>query len=659
MFSKTILYYGQEKPPPQHISLNAGPLKMIFEPEGVFLRYIRLGNKEILRGIYAAVRDLNWNTVTPQVSNLQIESAEASFSITFDVQCSDQDLNLDFRWKGTIDGQSNGTIIYKFDGVAQSTFLRNRIGFCVLHSVESAGAEAHVGRVDGTLVADHLPVFIAPQLIIDGLITPHRPFHEMRSLTHQVQGDLWAHVDFEGDIFELEDQRNWTDASYKTYCTPLRLPFPVEVKNGAEIHQKITLSLQGTIPREIVKINSGTVFLERAKTAPLPLPSIGLGIASHEEALTELEISRLRNLHLSHLRVNLKLQQPTFETALQRAVVESKQLDVLLEIALHFSDNTETELQILKNALLTLKPKVKRWLIHHINHKSTPERTFLLTYRHLKDYDTHVQFGAGSDAYFTELNRHHPTPAMLELMDFVCYSINPQVHAFDNASLIETLALQGATVTSARHYLGKPVVVTPVTLKPRFNPNATGDEPERNPDTLPAEVDERQMSLFGAIWTLGSIKYLAESGADSVTYFETTGWRGLMEKETGAPIPHKFHSIPGAVFPLYHVMVNVAEFSGGEVLTCCSSHNLCIDGLMLRHNGHTRILIANMILDSQPVTLKGIPDTVHIRRLNENNVEDALRNSEEFRVQQSQAIQTIDNTLSFDLHPYEICWIDC
>lgn len=30
--------------------------------------------------------------------------------------------------------------------------------------------------------------------------------------------------EFEGDVFEMEDQRNWTDASYKTYCTPWGCP---------------------------------------------------------------------------------------------------------------------------------------------------------------------------------------------------------------------------------------------------------------------------------------------------------------------------------------------------------------------------------------------------------------------------------------------------
>ena len=72
MASKHILYHGEEKEPPEQIHPQARSLSMIFEPGGIFLRYVRLGDKEILRGIYAAVRDLNWNTVGSQVSNLQM-----------------------------------------------------------------------------------------------------------------------------------------------------------------------------------------------------------------------------------------------------------------------------------------------------------------------------------------------------------------------------------------------------------------------------------------------------------------------------------------------------------------------------------------------------------------------------------------------------------
>ena len=48
--SKNVLYYGKEEPLPEQTALRAGPLSLVYE-EGD-LRYIRLGNQEILRRVY-------------------------------------------------------------------------------------------------------------------------------------------------------------------------------------------------------------------------------------------------------------------------------------------------------------------------------------------------------------------------------------------------------------------------------------------------------------------------------------------------------------------------------------------------------------------------------------------------------------------------------
>ena len=36
----------------------------------------------------------------------------------------------------------------------------------------------------------------------------------------------------EGDAFEMEDQRNWADASFKTYVRPLSKPRPYVIAKG-------------------------------------------------------------------------------------------------------------------------------------------------------------------------------------------------------------------------------------------------------------------------------------------------------------------------------------------------------------------------------------------------------------------------------------------
>ena len=90
------------------------------------------------------------------------------------------------------------------------------------------------------------------------------------------------------------------------------------------------------------------------------------------------------------------------------------------------------------------------------------------------------------------------------------------------------------------------------------------------------------MSLFGAGWTLGAIKHLAEQRATRATFYETIGWLGLMETEAGSPLPESFRSRPGQVFPMFHVFADVNEYRGGEVLPGRSTRPLVVDGFGLR-----------------------------------------------------------------------------
>ena len=84
MLPKNVLYYGKEEPLPDQVALRAGPLSLIYE-EGD-LRYIKLGDHEILRRLYVAIRDRNWGTVLPVLSNLQMDIGEDSFRISYDVE---------------------------------------------------------------------------------------------------------------------------------------------------------------------------------------------------------------------------------------------------------------------------------------------------------------------------------------------------------------------------------------------------------------------------------------------------------------------------------------------------------------------------------------------------------------------------------------------
>ncbi|MBV9468345.1 MAG: hypothetical protein JO316_16640 [Abitibacteriaceae bacterium] len=657
MLPRNVLYYGREEPLPEPIELCAGPLTLLYDQGD--LRYIKLGNCEVLRRVYVAVRDRNWGTVPAVLADVKIEKNQESFHVTYDA--THQQGEIDFCWRGSITGDERGHIAFVMDGVARSTFLRNRIGFCVLHPPkECAGQPCKVEKADGTIETGTFPQFIAPQA----------PFLDMRSIAHEVQPGLWAQVHFSGDVFEMEDQRNWTDASYKTFCTPLRLPYPVEIKAGTKVSQSVRLEFKqnadgetNSSPLTRGRLGGGLsletpapITLSIDSTSVTSLPRIGLGTATHGQPLTQQEIARLQVLNLSHLRVDLTLSDAQWQTTLRQTAQEAESLEIGLEVALFLSDAATAELAALRVALEEVKPNVQRWLIFHVAEKSTSAQWVELAREQLSSYDPSAQIGAGTNAYFTELNRGRPP---LEVLDCVAYSINPQVHAFDNASLVETTEVVPDTVASARQFCGElPIIISPITLKPRFNPDATGSALALAPDELPAPVDARQVSLFGAGWTLASLNSLAQSGVASMTYYETTGWCGVMETEQGSPLLPVFQSLPGTVYPLYHVLADVGEFAQGQVLRTTSSAALQVQGIALTKHGKIRVLAANLTHKLQEVVVKDLSATVWVRCLDETNAEAAMETPEAFRMAPKAERQTEAEQLTLHLLPYAVACID-
>jgi len=633
-------YYGKDEPLPRAIELTAGEMTLVFEPELAFVRYLRYGNAEVIRGIYAAVRDRNWGTVAPQVSKLKVETTDGAFRVSFDVTCKEGP--IDFLWHGEIIGEASSKVTFRMQGEARSTFLRNRVGFCVLHPVkECAGKPCTVKHSTGASESGKFPLYVSPD----------QPFKDMTAVSHEVAPGVTAEVMFEGETFEMEDHRNWTDASYKTYCTPLDKPYPVEVKQGAQVTQSVTVVLAGakaaSTKRFAVRRPELTIEIDKAAQAR-PLPRIGLGMALDQPALNPAEARRIAALKPAHLRVDLKGADTKL---LDRAMKESSAIAAPLEIALHLSDNADAELKAL--APLARKARVARWIVFHQNEKSTNAKWVALA----KKAFPGVPVGGGTNAYFAELNRGRPDMAAL---DFVSFSLNPQVHAFDNASLVENLAAQADAVNSARQFAArKGVVISPVTFKPRFNPNATG-EVALAPDTLPPQIDSRQMSLFGAAWTLGSIKYLAESGAQSVTYYETSGPCGLLESVQGHKWGRLFPSRSNQVFPLYHVLSNVNEMAGGEVLACRSSQPLLLDGVILRKGTKIRAMVANMSPEAQAVKLAwpSAVQSLRITKLDADQLKHATDSPETWRMLTGDTIVLTGVDVEFSLAPYAVARLD-
>lgn len=567
------------------IPLRAGPVTMVFDPDNVFLRYIRVGQHEVLRGINAPIRPHDWSTVAPDVSNLKVDDGGDHFRVTFDVRCAQAD--IDYRWKGTITGTAQGVVEFSFDGEAHSAFKRNRIGFCVLHGPGAAGAPWEIETADGQRSKGQFPKSISP----------HQPAKNLRVVTHEVASEIRARVAFEGEVFEMEDQRNWTDASFKTYCTPLEIPWPVQLAKGDKVSQKIRISLEGDVPDATGSGIGGAVLTLGEKESPLP--RLGVQVSDEVADLTDVHLKRLKALNLDHLRVDLALSDASFSKQVRLATQQAKALGVSLQVGLKLGESPD--FKTLLGELKKLQAPVSHWLV-----SGGDPAHFQTAREQLEPVAGDAKIGVTRITNFVDLNRARPEDKAIEAVGF---AINPQIHAFDNASMVETLAIHADAVKTTREFMeGRPLVIGPVTLSPQF---IDGEDPPGGPPAgpFPTYVDTRQGTDFAAAWTLGSIKYLADARAHSASFYETVGWNGVMDADDVSARPAGYPSQPGKLFPVYHLLKDIGEFAGGTVQRIDSSAPLAAEAIALRNGGKLRVLVANLSGKPQTVTLRGLGAT--------------------------------------------------
>lgn len=557
--SENIKMYGSEERINPPIQLRAGNLTLSYA-QG-FIRYIKLGENEVLRMINHMVRDHNWNTIPQRVYDEQIDLQENSFRIFY--RCEVALAPVHFSWECEIIGSEDSKIIFQISGKALSRFKRNRIGFTVLHPIEGcSGQEVEIQHSDGQIEKGFFPV----------LISPHQPFLDIRSMQWEVAGGK-ARVNFTGDVFETEDQRNWTDDSYKTYCTPLLIPFPHQLEVGETVSQLVELTLTGNpgnIKPTIPDSHSFTI-----DDKPTRLPKIGIGRSSEVDILSTYEIAALKNIAFDHYQADLKLYQKDWRADLENVASEARELGLGLELSLFF-DDIESELSSFAAKLSDMDCKVAMVNLFDRSKSTSSQQLLNQTVSTLKKTLPGCQIGAGTNAFFTELNRERITHPQI---DYLVYSINPQVHAFDNLSLVETLNTQPYTVQTAMSFSkNKPVHISPVTLKMRRNPNTTEEE---NILTKGADVDPRQMSLFGAGWVLGCLQSLLYSGVEAITFFETVGAKGIMQSaEPGHS--QRFHAPRGSIYPMYYIFKYLLEHKEGNFFAIKASDPLRFGGIVVR-----------------------------------------------------------------------------
>jgi len=483
------------------------------------LRYIKYGEVEVVRMIYFAVRDENWHTAPYTIHHEVVEEKENGFTISY----TSIHRLPGIEYKTLVSIIAEGNVIYlKVNGEALSSFKRNRIGICVHHPIkEYSGKELTIKRKDGTTYIERFPE----------LISPHQPFKDIQEMECLVNDALLTRLIFEGDVFETEDQRNWADSSYKTYSTPLSIPFPVQVNEGNKMEQKVRLSIAG---KELLKGEKDTIK-EEDKIA---FPQIGYS-RKNGERLGKEEIYLLKQLPFDKYRTELFLINDNWQQEFEAADWEATELQVKLELILFFTDDFKNQVPLFLEFLKKTSSIIDSILVLQTGEPTTPNNLLELAYTQTKKQNASIKVGYGTDGFFADLNRNRPRDVPF---DFISFSLNPQVHSFDTRSLIENLECLSDLVQTAHLFAAKKEVhISPITLKIRTAQIATANE-------YPADYDARQHTSFAAIWTLSALNNL--SHADSLGFFQTTGYRGIVDGTKSI----------GSQSPLFHILKRIKDF---------------------------------------------------------------------------------------------------
>ena len=608
---RAIKLFGTEVPEPKVRTLTAGSISAVLDNGA--LRYIKLGETEVLRAIAFLVRDENWGTFNPEISNLKVKQGKSSFSVSYDARCADAKRALAYHAEITC---ADGDLLFSAVAKPESDFQTNRTGFVVLHPLTGvAGHPVEVEHVDGRKVKDKFPA----------IVNPVQPFFDIRALKHQVAPGTFATCRMEGDTFEMEDHRNWTDASFKTYVRPLALPWPYTLQRGIEFKQSVRLTFAGKLPKSKTggKAKPIDVALGRAGGA---MPAIGVGVPASEAEHALASAALIKQAGPRHLICEADGRQPSLPNTLvtYQRLAKATGADVTLEIILPGRQAPSAELAPIAQAVaraglvpaaIGVSPAIDlKGVLPGSKGPAGP--TLEDIYKAARIAFPGVKLGGGTFSFFTELNRKRP-PA--ELLDFVTHTTCPIVHAADDISVMETLEALPFVIQSTRALIGgKGYWVGPSSIAARRNPYgaSTADNSGNNRICL-SDMDPRQRGLYGAAWSLAYVAAFAAGGLNAVTLGAATGPVGMIYRKLGFPQAH-FDSAGGSpVFPVYQVIAGLAAASGAKLVGTSSAAPSKVAALAYRAKAGAVLWLANLTAEEQKVKISGFNGKASLHLLDE------------------------------------------
>ncbi len=480
-----VALFGTKEIFPHAIPLQAGQLSLRLQ--GTKLLALCAGGYEVWHGVAFLYRDVGWGTPEPILDASEYRVGVSDFSV--DIQAhfpTTPRIDLHIR----IEGDVLGRVRYECTAVAQEDIATQRTGLCVMHPMSAIGRAVEIGHDDGRTSQSTFP----------RLVPPWPPFMLVRSMRHEFANDAWASCRVFGESFEVEDQRNNADASFKLYGRSNSMPRPYYLRAGVPLTQRVELEV-GTVP-----------FPAQAAIGPSftlgPMlnrcPTIGIGLAPGQLAGDGQLIAKVQAL--SSIQIHLVLDGPNdvidFDV-LEKCVVASGRplrLDIRAATVLSSAE------------INALACSLQERGIHTEAVAGFPATPSMVTA--LREAFPGAAIGGGTPFFFAQLNRVEN----LGPVNFLSFTVSATVHGADDQSPMDGLRSLPSLIDTARtRHPGLPVRVGPSGIAAPRSP--LGDQPSSDGTRriALARLDPRSGALYGAAWLIGHIGTFAQCALQALS----------------------------------------------------------------------------------------------------------------------------------------------
>lgn len=494
--------------------------RMSFVWDDGAVRYLTLDDVEVIRAISAPIRNSDWGTCNEVTTKVDIDQTPEQWRVSHISQIQDGNaqrvINIDIA-----DSVDAIKITARFSLCAKQEMLVNRAGFCVLHPLENVrGKPVKVIHSDGSLA----------NCIFPNMISPGQPIIDIIGLTHLID-DVEVEYRFDGEIFEMEDQRNWSDASYKTYCRPLSSPTPQVIDSAGSIDQEINIMLTRNSAKPVLKSNS-------AKAVYVTRPEL------------------LMAMEPKWLSSSLPIVPDGF---VMRAGTGCDWSDDNLQQMAAMADELQRPID-LELIVEKLDDDISHWASRFAKFGLMPDHVIVLPKPYLKSYQPDGQWpsppdpeqaaeaaarafpqskiGVGMLTYFTEFNRCPPNQNSLG--DYITYSTSAIIHAADTQSVFETLQALPDIFSSANSLApGRPQRLGLVAIAMRTNPYGDGlqsSDADLKRFTTMTNIDCRHKGPVGAAFGIAAMMIAAKENVEAMCLGAPDGPFGLLTSD-GLPTP--------------------------------------------------------------------------------------------------------------------------